>query len=370
VILLTRKLLVTAFILVFCLIGSDVAVFVSAEDFCINSASDLVGALNEAAGNGEDDVIRVVRGTYLTPGEPFTYFGIQEDFGLELLGGYAEQCASRILDPTNTILDGQNSNQVIDITPANATFGDLLFQGFTVQNGNAPSFETGGLSIAGVAGFFGSVTVEFNIFVGNLSSSGSGGLSGGSDNGLTRIDNNLIVDNHSVGGWGGGQINCNGSEFFITNNTFADNSGPVDGGLRISGSVPTWITNNIFWDNAGWDLNLGSMTPILMHNDIDDLLGTPDPGSVNNLSIDPEFVGGGDYHLKVSSSTVNVGWNFPAGGLPIQDLEGGPRIQGSVVDMGAYESPVLFTDDFEEGNTSAWSSTVPGGDGYELVPRR
>jgi hypothetical protein len=356
----TRQLLVTGLTMVFGLTGSNVAVLVSAEDFCINSTSDLVSALNAAASNNEDDVIRVVRGTYLTPGVPFTYFGFQEDYGLELLGGYAEQCASRILDPTNTILDGQNSNQVIDISPGSTTFGDLLFQGFTVQNGYNPSFWAAGLSIGGTSGHSGSVTVEFNIFAGNQGDGGAGGLFGGSDNGLTRIENNLIVGNSSAGGWGGGQINCNGPEFFITNNTIANNSGPVDGGLRTSGSAPTWITNNIFWGNVGLDLNLGTMTPILMHNDIGTLLGTPGPGSANNVVVDPEFVDG-DYHLKVSSPVINVGWNFPAGGLPIQDLEGKPRIQGSVVDMGAYESPVLFIDDFEEGDTSAWSSTVPGG---------
>ena len=97
------------------------------------------------------------------------------------------------------------------------------------------------------------------------------------------------------------------------------------------------------------------------HNDIGTLLGTPDPGSVNNLSVDPGFVGGGDYHLVDGSPAINVGWNFPAGGLPVQDLEGAPRIQGSVVDLGAYESPVLFVDGFDDGDTSAWSQTVPGG---------
>ena len=341
----------------------SVAVRVSAEEFCIDTADELADALNLAAANGEDDVIRVVRGTYLTPESPpapFTYFGIGEEYGLELLGGWDQLCATRILDPTNTILDGRGSNQVIDITPANVTFGDLLFQGFTVQNGNNLSFWAGGLSIGNSSGHGGSVTVEFNIFTNNHCDSGAGGLFGGSDTGLTRIENNLIIFNSSGGGWGGAQIVCNGPEFFITNNTIADNTGPVDGGLRTSGSAPTWITNNIFWGNTGWDLNLGSMTPIVVHNNYGTLLGSPGTGSVNNMSLDPDFAGTGDYHLKESSPSVNSGLNTPAGGLPVQDLEGDPRIQGSVVDMGAYESPVLFVDDFEEGDTSNWSSTVGG----------
>jgi hypothetical protein len=341
------------------LTGGGVAVVGSAEDHCVSSASDLVTSLAQASNNNENDTIRVVQGTYLTPGGPFTYFGSQEDYGLELLGGYTAGCSSRVLDPTNTILDGQGTNQVIQITPTSTTFGDFVFEGFTVQNGNAPSFNTGGLTIGGAAGFFGSVTVEFNIFVANHSVSGAGGLYGGSDNGLTRIENNLIVGNSSAGGWGGAHIATNGPELFITNNTVADNWAPVDGGFTISGSAPTWITNNIFWGNAGWDLNLGTMSPLMLHNDIGLLVGVPDPGSANNTYVNPGFAGGGDYHLKFSSPLVNVGWNFPAGGLPVQDLEGKPRIQGSVVDLGAYESPVLFADDFEEGDTSAWSWTYP-----------
>jgi hypothetical protein len=355
------RLLAGFWIMVFGLTATTVAVVGSAEDFCVNSASDLVDALNTAAGNNEADVVRVVQGTYLAPGVPFTYFGVGEEYGLELLGGYSAQCTSRILDPTNTILDGQSSSQVVEITPVNVTFGDLLFQGFTVQNGNAPGFDPGGLSIGVSSGFFGTVTVEFNIIIGNHSATGAGGLFGGSDNGLTRIENNLIVGNSSAGGWGGAQITSNGPEFFITNNTVADNSAPVTGGFKVSGSAPMWFTNNIFWGNTGWDLDLGATMPLLVHNDIGALVGTPDPGSVNNLSVDPEFAGGTDYHLKDSSPVINVGWNFPAGGLPAHDLEGAPRIQGSVVDLGAYETPVLFVDDFESGDTSNWSVTVPGG---------
>ena len=341
------------------ILGSTVAAPISAETFCVDKANDLVSTLATAAANGEADVIQVVQGTYLTPGAPFSYF-TYEDFGLALLGGFAPLCASRTLDPTNTILDGQNANPVVDLTPDNNTGGDLLFQGFTVRNGNGTSFDPGGLSIGASAGYFGDVTVEFNIISGNHATSTAGGIFGGSDIGLTRIENNLIVNNSSIGGWGAGQITCNGPEFFITNNTIADNTAPADGGLMLSGVAPTWVANNIFWGNAGWDLHLGTMTPLLKHNAIGVLVGTPDPGSVNNLWADPSFAGGGDFHLLVSSAVINVGWNYPAGGLPAQDLEGKSRIQGSVVDMGAYESPVLFIDDFEEGDSSAWSVTVDG----------
>ena len=84
--------------------------------FCVDTPSALQSALIEAATNNEDDTIQVVQGTYLTPGNQFEYIS-QENFSITLLGGFATGCQSRVLDPTNTILDGQNANRVIRINP-------------------------------------------------------------------------------------------------------------------------------------------------------------------------------------------------------------------------------------------------------------
>ena len=105
--------------------------------FCVSTSKELQIALREAASNGENDVIQVVQGICKTPGYMFEYF-TQENFDLMVLGGYNTTCSGRLLDPSNTVLDGQNSNKVIRMLPANYTSGNLYFQGFTVQNGWDP----------------------------------------------------------------------------------------------------------------------------------------------------------------------------------------------------------------------------------------
>jgi len=99
---------------------------------------------------------------------------------------------------------------------------------------------------------------------------------------------------------------------------------------------------------------------------------TPDPGSgTGNITNDPQFVGGGDYHLLSNSPCINTGTNaaWMIGGV---DLDGSNRIQKVVVDMGAYESPYwgMYADvdgdgltDVDETNTYGTSPTNINTDG-------
>ncbi len=66
-----------------------------------------------------------------------------------------------------------------------------------------------------------------------------------------------------------------------------------------------------------------------------------------------------DLHLLAQSAAVDTGTAVLA---PSDDIEGTPRPQGPEFDVGAYEFCVvcvLFSDGFETGTTSAWSSVVP-----------
>ncbi|MEY4917300.1 MAG: hypothetical protein RL616_1213, partial [Verrucomicrobiota bacterium] len=68
---------------------------------------------------------------------------------------------------------------------------------------------------------------------------------------------------------------------------------------------------------------------------------TPLPGSgTGNFTNAPLFVdlAGGDFHLQSSSPCINAGNNSYV--TTTNDLDGNPRIQGLVVDMGAYEFPI------------------------------
>ncbi len=328
------RLLFAAALLAGLLVLSDRA---RAAVFCVNTSDALQLALDAAATNNEDDTIQVVQDTYLTPGKEFQYLS-QETFSIILLGGFTTGCQSRVLDPTNTILDGQNANRVIRINRGLGS-GDIVFQGFTVRNGNAQdSWDGGGgLNFGGSADSSGNYTIDHNIFIYNSTSYFGGGLRGGSDLGITYVHNNLILNNYAGQKHGAATITSNGTAY-ITNNTVCGNSSKEpDGGLRLWASKTGTISNNIFFGNSDADLILDSPGIVLLNNDIGTLEGTPGAGSTGNLSVDPLFVAPEDFHLRGDSPLIDQGAASPPGGLSTTDIEGNPRGMGSAPDIGAYE---------------------------------
>ena len=57
----------------------------------------------------QDDTIKLVQGTYT---DTFI-FSSMEEHSLTLLGGYTAGCAARVINPANTILDGDNTGPVL-----------------------------------------------------------------------------------------------------------------------------------------------------------------------------------------------------------------------------------------------------------------
>lgn len=80
----------------------------SATTLCVNSAIGLKNALSTWVGmNGGSMTIKLVQGTYAFGNY---YFFNQQATTLSVLGGYKDaSCASRTLNPVNTVIDGQNS---------------------------------------------------------------------------------------------------------------------------------------------------------------------------------------------------------------------------------------------------------------------
>jgi hypothetical protein len=331
---------------------------------CVDTAAELQSALNAAGANGADDVIQVVQGIYLTPGSRFGYV-TSESFDLQLLGGFNASCTDRAIVPADTILDGGGENPVLAIQPGSSTWGRILVQGFTIRNGAATGSATAGLEIAAAAGFAGRITIDHNMVLDNHAESGSAGLHSRTDGNLLAVINNLIAGNASSTGHGAGFLSCNGEATFLTNNTVADNSCPACvGGLEVTGAVAPQISNNILWGNDGVDLAFHHPATWLDHNDVGTFTGTPDPGSLGNLSVDPLFIGGGNYRLQIHSPVSNQGTNSPYSGLPAFDLDGRPRTMDGHVDMGAYEIPPIFISGFEDPQLGDWTLVVGRGGGF------
>lgn len=102
-----------------------------AATFCVSDAAGLQAALTETASNGEDELIKIQQGTYVGN---FLYASF-EATAITIEGGCTSGCASRIIDPANTILDGIGSGNGLVISTDLATAAKI--EALTLQNGVA-----------------------------------------------------------------------------------------------------------------------------------------------------------------------------------------------------------------------------------------
>lgn len=327
---------------------------VRAAEVCIfggNSAA-LAFWLDNYEDNGQNDEIRLESGFYDVPTGGFL-FDSSEARSLSITGGWNEGCTT-LRGSSGTILDGGGTDRVMRLLNRN---GDLTIQGITFTGGLVISDTSGsaGLYVNGITNSGANVTIERNTFSNNAINGGGGGaaLSAHTDGGILRVRNNLFFGNDG-GNVGAAFVTINGgtSSAFITSNTVVGNGAfsSVAGGFRLAfgGGAPAGsviASNNIFWANVAGDLQFSGGV-VLYNNDIEDLFGTPDPASTNNISLAPQFEIG-TYRPTSFSPLVNAGIDAAPGGLATTDLFGSSRIQGGSVDIGAYETSVLFADDFE-----------------------
>ncbi|MFH0775680.1 MAG: right-handed parallel beta-helix repeat-containing protein, partial [bacterium] len=140
---------------------------------------------------------------------------------------------------------------------------------------------------------------------------------------------------------------CNSSSPSITNNTIKDNT---NGGIFCNNSSSPSITNNIITGNGTTSTNYYGIynhpdypgNPIIDYNCV---WGNDSPTThnyynctpgINDISANPQFIGGADFHLQSTSPCIDKGSNT-AHGIPNKDKDGKPRIVNSIVDIGAYE---------------------------------
>ncbi|MHC4218202.1 MAG: right-handed parallel beta-helix repeat-containing protein, partial [Planctomycetota bacterium] len=152
----------------------------------------------------------------------------------------------------------------------------------------------------------------------------------------------------------------------VLNCTVAGNLG---GGLRMRPSVV--VKNSVLWGNSLWQLEFPGT--VVSNSDVQGGW----PWGAGNIDEDPLFVqvGTDNVRLSIGSPCVNAGDNaalpldvFDLDGdgdtsepLPV-DLDGNPRVQAVVVDMGAYEG------EFDAEAAAAGESDFDGGEFIVLVP--
>jgi len=315
---------------------------------CVTSEAQFQAALTGAQGATTATEIRVAQGMYSVPAASLNFASVAAGQGaLAISGGWDGTCTTQTLNASLTVLDGQNvAHGVLNIF----SHGNVSVRFLTIENGNSTSGSAGSLSVLGAA----TIAVDHNILHGS-----TGSLYGGLVVNATAeadVDNNLIYANTATGATGteaaGAAVQCAGGPIYATNNTIADNiltspGAGSTGGLRLL-TGPATLSNNIGWGNTTADLDyhvISGGTETLVDSDYGVLAGTP--GGSGNLSVDPRFLGAGDYHLATTSPLLGKGTITPAGGLPTVDLEGTARTYANKVDLGAYERDEIFANGFE-----------------------
>ncbi|MBI4824806.1 MAG: InlB B-repeat-containing protein [Nitrospirae bacterium] len=342
---------------------------------CVSTAAELQAALSAAQSNSKDDTVQIIQGYYAGH---FT-FASTEAYDLIIKGGYTTGCATRVISPANTVLDGGNNGRVLTLYGKNNST-DLTVEGITVQNGNddgagmyissdttsmntvtlnnniiinnSAGYNGGGILISSGLGTIITVNVINNIISSNTSGYDAGGiLISGTISTVNVISN--IISNNTSGYEGGGisisEVRGTISKVTLINNTITGNYADYEsGGVQIAkyyGTIGTAdIYNNLIWNNSADyqcnDLYIYVNVANIHNNDFEWSTGcvpTPvEPSNLNNIAplfLDPTY---GIYSLQNGSPVIDKG-SSSAPGLPLTDIDGNPRVNGASPDMGAYE---------------------------------
>lgn len=308
-----------------------------AATVCVDSAVSLVAAYNNMGNQPEGSIytIKIVQGTYNVDGAlQTTAQGLNN--GVRILGGYTAGCASRVVNPSNTVLDGGNSSGGIGQRTRDTS-------GFTIEGLTLTRFTGAGVINLG-SDDGSSVEVRHCRVMENQVDTAIW-LWGG---GAMKVSNSLIANN-TISSTGSGVIieyrEGGDSSAIVNNNTVANNIGAMglkvvsrDGSDRIGE-----VANNILYGNA-IDLNLfgflyANNALFVRGNLYGTMLGTP--LTSDNIVANPMFVNAanGDYSLALISPAINSGQATQIYSFPARDIINRTRIIGSRIDRGAYESP-------------------------------
>lgn len=124
----------------------------------------------------------------------------------------------------------------------------------------------------------------------------------------------------------------------ITNCTIIGNTAEHGGGIykgSSDGLIPT-VTNCILWGNDPtqiWISPIATDPPLVTYSDVQGGWS-----GVGNIDDDPLFMDA-DNNLRLSPGSPCIDAGDDTAVFSLTDLDGNPRIQGTCVDMGAFEAP-------------------------------
>ena len=347
-----------------------------AATFCVATADELTAALAAVqADHTTTDEVRIQSGHYSAPAGGWRVD--IEQRGITISGGYGDNCATQSQDASLSVLDGHFEVRPLTIDTTfvflqNPPERTIVVRNLTFENGLGT--QVGGLKVSDAGPIYpGSILIERNIFRNNSATAyqqdnSGGGLLAATDgpdasgNVFLTVRGNLFFGNEAPDGAAAMLFSNNAID--VSNNTvFGNQSFDPDLTLRSAFASFTFsginYSNNIFWNNNpdGLDntYDLRAENPVsavraadLFSNDLQAVHGTPRT-DLDNVDVSPLFadVLQGDLRLSSASPLINSGLDAPRGGVTTSDLAGAERVQGAHIDIGAFESEILFRSGFD-----------------------
>jgi hypothetical protein len=327
-----------------------------ANTFCVGTAAQLLSALNSSFGGAATD-IRVRTGSYnFVASGSSAAIVVQETADLTVSGGWNSNCtAVTASNPDQTILNADFSGRLMDVTVLNAS--TFTVTGLSFRGGTTTGNRAGCLTVETEVGSSAQIYVDRNSF--RLCQTGTSGLTSGllvlGRSATVWVRGNVAMDNS--GSDGSIRLSGLGNAVYNTsNNTVINNFTSVGGtpGVVLSGQSSDFhrFSNNLLRNNRfateRRDLVIFAPAGIVNHNAYEVLLDMSQTMVINQtISADPLFVSATNPRLRPDSPLRDTGGVVSGGTLAV-DFDGAARVQGTVIDRGAFEiSEFIFRDGFQ-----------------------
>jgi trimeric autotransporter adhesin len=310
-----------------------------AFELCVSNVADLNAQLILGQFSSQPLKLKIVQGTYLMGADSTISLSAPTSFE----GGYTANCASRVVNPANTVINLQGHAMRLT-QPRSSPQALLEVDGLTFSNGESLALVAGRTLFG--ADDEGTLRISNARFTGFVSSASRPLDFVAIVNRIELV--NILIDHLTT--TSGGDVHfvaANGATLFM-DHLSADLPPGSDLNLEDGGDPAIFsVYNSVLWSsNGGTPVFSGNLDPssfVLLANDIIDHESIPGPVTIQNqINSNPLWINpaAGDYRLQNASPAINSGTLFIPGGEPATDIEGKARIIGSAPDRGAYESLV------------------------------